>query len=151
MTSEAEAQVGMWPPRAVPRPAGSRSNTTAASDTGPPREPVQVSQATTALCPLGRGFLPAAHSGAQRFLCSDHLQGAPGLDLFSLACRKLLLPPWRTTSPPLKPPGCPPGMRCGHWDRSLTGGPPPLPSNRASRRLGSAMDSSWAKSLNRDM
>lgn len=38
-----------------------------------------------------------------------------------------------------------------HWERSPIGGPPPPPSNRISRRVGSGIDSSWARSLKRDM
>lgn len=53
--------------------------------------------------------------------------------------------------PPLLHPPAAPTTRHRHWDRSVTGGPPPPPSNRASRRPGSAMDSSWARSLKREM
>lgn len=38
-----------------------------------------------------------------------------------------------------------------YCDRSPVGGPPPPPSKRISLRVGSGIDSSWARSLNRDM
>lgn len=38
-----------------------------------------------------------------------------------------------------------------HCERSPIGGPPPPPSNRISLRVGSGIDSSWARSLKRDM
>lgn len=110
------------------------------------------------LCLLGQGceqLLPHdAHPGVQECPCDYFLEI---LDLTCFLCSlKRVLSATSEHSRPSKPSSVAVASgfsccRCGHWERSPTGGPPPPLSNRTSRRPGSVMDSSWARSLNRDM
>lgn len=68
---------------------------------------ILISQATTALSPLGYSFQHFAYSGVQRCLYSDHLLGVLGL--ICIFSTPTTVEDWTTSpvSPPLKPPGCP--------------------------------------------